>query len=256
MLEKPDARDSAIKECLVSEYGLNIVQVDFLPLGADRDTAVNRALADSGNPFFVKLRRGWFNEMASMVPRLLRDQGVEQIISPLMTPSQELWVKLGDFTLTVSPFIEGVDSFEVNLTTPQWYELGRALKAIHTTAIPQALHARLPQDEHSDQWRESVRTFQELIQKRTHSDEVAADLARLLQSKRDEITHIVRRSETLASVLQTRPRPFVLCHGDIHAWNILIAADGSFYIEDWDTLVLAPKERDRKRCYLKTTNRD
>jgi spectinomycin phosphotransferase len=35
-----------------------------------------------------------------------------------------------------------------------------------------------------------------------------------------------------------------LCHGDIHAGNILIADENSFYIVDWDTLILAPKERD------------
>jgi spectinomycin phosphotransferase len=35
-----------------------------------------------------------------------------------------------------------------------------------------------------------------------------------------------------------------VCHSDIHAGNILIGADDAFYIVDWDTLTLAPKERD------------
>jgi len=36
----------------------------------------------------------------------------------------------------------------------------------------------------------------------------------------------------------------VLCHADIHAWNLLIDANATLYIVDWDTLILAPKERD------------
>jgi hypothetical protein len=43
MLEKPDLQDERIFACLQDEYGLLVVQVAFLPLGADRDTAVYRA---------------------------------------------------------------------------------------------------------------------------------------------------------------------------------------------------------------------
>ena len=43
MLEKPDLQDEKIIACLQDEYGLLVVQVAFLPLGADRDTAVYRA---------------------------------------------------------------------------------------------------------------------------------------------------------------------------------------------------------------------
>jgi spectinomycin phosphotransferase len=36
----------------------------------------------------------------------------------------------------------------------------------------------------------------------------------------------------------------VVCHGDLHAGNILIEASGALYIVDWDDPILAPKERD------------
>jgi thiamine kinase-like enzyme len=34
-----------------------------------------------------------------------------------------------------------------------------------------------------------------------------------------------------------------LCHSDIHAANLLIS-NGDFFIVDWDTLIMAPKERE------------
>jgi spectinomycin phosphotransferase len=51
MLEKPDLQDEKILACLQGEYGMLAVQLAFLPLGADRDTAVYRAVADDGTPY-------------------------------------------------------------------------------------------------------------------------------------------------------------------------------------------------------------
>jgi spectinomycin phosphotransferase len=58
------------------------------------------------------------------------------------------------------------------------------------------------------------------------------------------VNTLVHRAEHLSEVLEKKRTPFVLCHADIHAWNMLIQSDGTFYIVDWDTLILAPKERD------------
>ena len=48
----------------------------------------------------------------------------------------------------------------------------------------------------------------------------------------------------MPSVLKNQPPPFILCHADIHGWNLLIDKKGALYIVDWDTLLFAPKERD------------
>ena len=36
----------------------------------------------------------------------------------------------------------------------------------------------------------------------------------------------------------------MLCHGDLHAGNILVGTNGALYIVDWDTAVLARREQD------------
>ena len=65
-----------------------------------------------------------------------------------------------------------------------------------------------------------------------------------LQSKHADILDLVQRTEQLAQKLQTHTPKFILCHADIHAWNLLITDDGTLYMVDWDTLIFAPKERD------------
>jgi spectinomycin phosphotransferase len=83
MLDKPSILDTSLIECLHDRYALPIQQISFLPLGADRNTAVYRADAEEGASYFVKLRRDDFNEMSLILPKLLRDQGIPHIISPL-----------------------------------------------------------------------------------------------------------------------------------------------------------------------------
>ena len=56
VLEKPDLQDENIIACLQDEYGLLVVQIAFLPLGADLNTAVYRVVADDETSYFLKLR--------------------------------------------------------------------------------------------------------------------------------------------------------------------------------------------------------
>jgi spectinomycin phosphotransferase len=244
MLEKPDLSDEEISACLQAEYGLRAVQVAFLPLGADINTAVYRAVADDGTPYFVKLRRGAFDETAVTLPRFLADQGIAQIIVPLATRSGQPWANLKAFKLILYPFIEGRDAYAVVLSDRQWADFGAALKAIHTTIVPQTLRERIQQETYSPQWRESVKAFLVRAEIGTFSDPVAARLAAFLQARRDEVYALVARAERLALALQTRTPEFVVCHSDVHAANLLITANGSLYIVDWDNPILAPKERD------------
>lgn len=41
-----------------------------------------------------------------------------------------------------------------------------------------------------------------------------------------------------------QPSQFVLCHSDLHAGNVFIDKNGAIYIVDWDSPIIAPKERD------------
>jgi spectinomycin phosphotransferase len=36
----------------------------------------------------------------------------------------------------------------------------------------------------------------------------------------------------------------VICHADIHAWNVMVTPEGDIVIVDWDSAMLAPRERD------------
>jgi spectinomycin phosphotransferase len=244
MLEKPDLQEEKIVACLQDEYEVHVIQVAFLPLGADQNTAVYRAIADGEIPYFVKLRRGVFNEIAVALPKFLSDQGIRQIIPPLMTKTGQLWTSLDDFKLILYPFVEGHHGYEIELSDRHWSDFGRTLKSLHTAIVPPALMRRIQRETYSPRWRKIVKTFLERVEGDAFDDPVAIKLAAFLKAKRDGILDLLGRAERLAQALQARSPEFVLCHSDVHAGNILIDADDALYIVDWDDPILAPKERD------------
>ena len=244
MLEKPDLQDEIIIACLQNVYGLLVVQIAFLPLGADRNTAVYRVIAADKTPYFLKLRGGEFDETSVALPKFLSDQGIKQIIAPLSTKTGQLWASLYTFKMILFPFIEGHNGYEIDLSNCHWSEFGTALKSIHTAEVPPALIRRIRQETYSPQWREILNTFLKRVEDDVFDDPIVEKLAAFLKAKRDEILDLVGRAERLAQALQVRSPESVLCHSDIHAGNVLIDANDTLYIVDWDDPILAPKERD------------
>jgi spectinomycin phosphotransferase len=246
MLTKPDIPDELIIPRLQEEYNVRVAELTFLPIGADMGTVVYRVVADDNTVYFLKLRKG-FTEIVVTVPLFLKSQGVQEIIIPVETISKQYWADFGEYKMILYPFIEGKNGFEMELTNEHKRRLGSALKAIHTAPIPPELERLIPKEAFSPQWREGLKSLQTQVEEMSFQDPNAARLAEFMKSRRGEITRLIKRTEELASELQSIPLELVLCHTDIHGANILIRTDGQLpvlYIIDWDAPLLAPKERD------------
>lgn len=244
MLEKPDLSDEKLSTCLQNAYGLRVMQIAFLPLGADPNTAVYRAVTADSTAYFVKLRSGVFDELSVLLPKWFSEQGIAHIIPPLATQTGQLWATFGAYTVILYPFVEGRNGYEVTVTDRHWREFGTVLKQIHTAAVPSVLMQRLPQERYSAQGRESIKRVLAQIDDAVFTDPVAVDLAAFLKGKRAAILDLVERAEQRAQALQASAPPLIVCHSDIHAANLLIDANDMLYIVDWDNPILAPKERD------------
>lgn len=243
MLEKPDIPDERIISRVQTEYDVHSAELTFLPIGADIGTAVYRLVTDKGTAYFLKLRKN-FAEVIVRVPLYLREKGVEAIIAPFESISKQHWVDFGEYKIILYPFINGKDGFEMQLTDQHRRTLGAAFKAIHGARVPAELEGLLRKETFDGGWRQRMRRYQAQVEEETLSEPIAARLAAFIKTKQSEISHLVERSEQLASDLQSRNWEFSLCHSDIHGGNILISNTGELYIVDWDDPILAPKERD------------
>lgn len=244
MLEKPDLNEQRIVTRLQEVYELRVMELAFLPLGADVSTAVYRAATSDGEIYFLKLRKESFDEITVTVPKFLQNAGVRSVLAPLETNQGRLSAELEGFTGVLYPFVEGQDGYQVALSEGQWVEFGASLGRIHSLELPPDLARRIPRENFSAQFRKAVRRYQTEVEERTYSDPAAIQCAATIKARRNEINRLVARAETLGFALPNRSLNWVLCHADIHAGNLLLTAKGDLFIVDWDNPVFAPKERD------------
>ncbi|CAG7607651.1 hypothetical protein PAESOLCIP111_00981 [Paenibacillus solanacearum] len=73
--------------------------------------------------------------------------------------------------------------------------------------------------------------------------ELPADVQAVLQSYTPQLQEALLTVEQLSAVLKERTLPMVLCHTDIHNWNLMQSGDELLWI-DWEGLRLAPPEAD------------
>jgi spectinomycin phosphotransferase len=217
----------------------------FLALGADVNTAVYRVEVGDAN-YFLKLRKGDFDEISVAVPHLLSQRGQTSIIAPLGTQSGLLWGTIRNYRMILYPFVAGQNGYERALTPEQWLAFGAALNAIHAANLPPDLRQRIPRETFSTHWRERVRDFQNQVEAVEFADPIAAELAAFMRVQRSKINQLVNRAEQLAGDLRSRTQSWVLCHADIHPGNLLLppADPAMLYIVDWDNPLYAPRERD------------
>ena len=242
MLDKPDLEDARLTSLLRDVYGLTARDLTFLPLGADPNTAVYKAVTPDATAYFVKLRRGLFDELSVRLPRYLSEHGVPHLIPVIETTSGDLWAGLEPYTVVVYPFVEGRDGYERPLSRKDWQAFGVALRRLHTLELPPDLRSRLRRETYDGSAREQVRAFL-LDLDAEPADRVARQLFSLMREHRAEVADLINRAEGCAAVLQARAPALAVCHADLHAGNVLIGENG-FYLVDWDDPILAPKERD------------
>ncbi|MBN2046367.1 MAG: aminoglycoside phosphotransferase family protein [Anaerolineaceae bacterium] len=244
IVEPPNLSAALISDCLLETYQVRAVEVHFLPLGADANTVVYRASSDDGQSYFVKLRRGEFDGFAARLAKLMRGEGIRQIVAPIAAENGALWTALGAYHLILYPFITGQNAYEHPLSESEWREFGAALWAVHTLELPDDLLQSIPRETYSPAWRNRMRELMAEITRHRSDDDLSRKLVEFLEVHRGEIMELINRAEFHARAASAQALPFVLCHSDIHAFNLMIAEDGALYLVDWDEPILAPKERD------------
>jgi spectinomycin phosphotransferase len=245
MREPPGIGEERLRACLQDQYGLISALPEFLPLGHDYDAGVYRVISVQGRAYLLKVTSRLLYEPSCLVPAYLRNQGITSIVAPNPTTSGALWTKLGDWTVILYPWINGESSL-TGMTNAQWKEVGSIFQRIHQIRLPPVGFESLRKEcfdltEYA-QW---IRTFE--TQHIQESNSASASQRALRSSWKAHLPTIHRAMATLeqlAKVLQSRTLPYVICHADLHARNLIRDRAGHVFVIDWDEVMLAPKERD------------
>ena len=269
----PRVQPDAVADRVAAAYGLRVESLAEVPGGADAAATLWRATTADGGSYAVKLSRGGLATGLAVTAGLAA-AGVAGVPAPLTTLDGRLWTDLDGAQLSVMPWLSGRTAAAGGLDAAQWRAFGALLAGVHRAEVPAALRALLPTEDYRPVAAPAVRALgdrlragpaagdpaagdevagdqvagdemagDEMAGDEMAGDEVARELVAAWRSAADRIAGLPAAAEELGTALRARPAPLVLCHGDAHAHNLLVAG-GGLWLVDWDGAVLAPPERD------------
>ncbi|HOU41014.1 MAG TPA: phosphotransferase [Promineifilum sp.] len=248
MLDQSPLSDDTLLACARERFGRPAVAITFLPLGYDANAWAYRLEADKA--YFLKVRRGPAALPGLLAPRAVADAGIDGVLTPLPTTDGALWAALGDFTVTLQPFVAGRDAWDSGLSDAQWLAFGNLLRRVHALPVPPALAAHLV----LERFVPDDMAFMPALAAHAHGaahvhgprpdDPLAAGLAACWRQHETTIATLQHQAAVLGEQLRRADPPRVLCHADAYLGNVLVGDDGRLWLIDWDGAALAPRERD------------
>jgi spectinomycin phosphotransferase len=230
---------------ITNEFGVSVHSATPVHGGQDSSAKVWRGLLTDGSSVAIKATRR-ASRGVLLVQRYLGDCGVPGIVDPLLTRSGTPVAVIDDVQVSVQPWISGRRGAAGGLSDAQWRTFGELLAQVHAVRLPIELQAQVPTETYIPVAAESARHLQRYVS--AGQDDAADDLIRAVieawRAASDRIAILLDTVEKLADESRGRSTPGVLCHGDAHIANVLVDEHQTLWLLDWDTLVIAPPERD------------
>lgn len=228
--------EAALIEAVWKGWGRKVERLEPVRLGYDAEARTYRAQV-AGGELFLKTKPRL--EAGISLSLVLRTQGIEEVLPPLLTLQGDLGQSVNEGWLLAYPFLEGANGFQQRLTLDQWRRFGRATRQMHDSVLPPEVSARIERERfEADGYAELVNLSLPPVTPATEA------LASLFQRHRAEIDRILLGVREFGEACRERSWAFVPCHADLHVGNLLLLPVGNLRIIDWDAPRLAPRERD------------
>jgi len=236
----------SISHCLETQYGFKCSSLEELEGGYDFRANPYKAVVETSEQYFVKVRKDRFRHGSLAVPRRMVDAGATNLLPPRRTTSGDLSCDCEGFSIAVFPFVSAKIAKERPMSLVQWRDLGKTMAAIHAFnfEIEDVMNVRL--DDFDGGSLMLIQEFVKHVRNPEFTTTRAASLfAQFWHDREQEIENLADDCRELQDDLRSRNHRRVVCHSDCHLWNVLVADDGSIYLTDWDDgPVIAAKERD------------
>jgi hypothetical protein len=258
LTEPRDLDRSELEQVLEDRWGLRDPQLDYLPVGfgshhwraidsggtrrfvtVDDLEADFRDVPDSDSAF-AALDRAFRTAAA------LRDNAaLEFVLAPLFDRGGAIILRLSNrYAITVSPLIEGASSkYGPYESSDDRRTMGAVLGRLHAatrqaaTELPRREDLALPS-------REVLVEALHDLDRYWDSGPFAEPTRKLLQVNVHELDRRLREYDELAGHVGESSESWVITHGEPHRANVIRDPQAGVYLVDWDTTLIAPRERD------------
>jgi hypothetical protein len=255
VLTAPTAISRGDVERLIKEaWGVSVVSLEYLPVGfgshhwlaADEQgvrhfVTVDELSADSSTGNEIS-KLGFLLRRALEAASDLREFGCDFVVAPIPTMADSLFVQFNSYVIALYPFIEGqVFSLEESLGEVQRDQILRLVVVLHTVPVT-AIRAPAA-DDFVVPWLDELDCSVRQGKQGGSIGPYAAIASQLLIDNEAGIRRLRARYRALVAQYLSDPGRVVVTHGEIHPGNVMLTSKG-WTIVDWDTILVAPPERD------------
>lgn len=236
MLHPPDGLDdAAVRAALVERWGIAPREIAYAPVGfgshhwLTEDHFVSVDVASESPTLGAALRTA---------TALRDDAGLAFVIAPIPTPAGSLLEPVpGDWVLHVYPRLSIIDATDFGPhTDPEVVELVEALHAATPAAAP-----HVGTEDFSIWEREDLEEALDDLDQPWGTGPFGEPARALLATHADDVRRLLAAHDQMVAAV---PREgWVVTHGEPHRGNVFRTTEG-WAIVDWDTVLLAPPERD------------
>jgi spectinomycin phosphotransferase len=173
----------------------------------------------------------------------LHDAGLEAAVAPERTKDGQYLAHLGtDWALAVFPYVSGKPAGNGSWSDAETERLQAAalIGTIHSMPAPNALRRWDPAIPFRTALHDALRALDESWTSGPHGEPTRL----LLYQSRPRIEAQFLYYDHLAKEVMAIGAPWVISHGEPHSGNFISGEDGRLHLVDWDTVLLAPRERD------------
>lgn len=185
---------------------------------------------EDNKKYFLKIRSSNNGKYLNSIRTLnyLNKIKFNSISELVLTLENDLFLEVGENILIIQKFIEGVSTTKYNSE-----KLAIVLKNLHELQISKSVRTILEDYDVSYEIK-----YEDSIQSIIHKYEVLKFLENSLIDLENYYTEI----KTLSTTLNEKSFNNVYTHGDSH--NNIISNNDQIFLVDWDSVMLAPRERD------------
>jgi spectinomycin phosphotransferase len=203
MREPPKLANAAIIAALHAHYRLAVTTLTFLPIGNDLASSVYRVHTADGATYFLKARTGaGFSVPSLAVPSYFHDQGLPHIVAPIPTSTQDLWISVDNFALSLYPFLDSRTGADAGMADQHWRALGAMMRQGHASALPPDLLQIIPREPFVPTRRGVIDDLEVAIDRQNLADPAQHELAAFWRARRAEIRSVVAQADALGRRLR------------------------------------------------------
>ena len=241
---------------LLVEWGIEVADLSYVPVGFG--THHYRAQESDGVASFVnvdelsaKTALGRTGpqvidglERALATAAALGEAGLSFVHGPRRRTNGCAVAPMGDFAVSVFEFLDGTShSYGEFPSDALRRRVLAALGRMHvaTEAVPTDLPRR---DSLEIPNRSAFEAARQELDRSWSGGPYAERTRTLVRASTSKIDHLMARYDTLAATVLSTSDDWVVTHGEPHPGNVMTTVDDELALIDWDTVALAPRERD------------